>query len=64
MGSVEIFDLKAMKPANPKALAPRTKLKMSKSPRSFNNFHQGLIGWGTLIFRKVTLHASYQKSTF
>ena len=62
--STQALVFKAVKPANPKALAPLTKLKISKSPRSFFIIHQGLIGWGTLTFRLVNLHTKHQKSTF
>ena len=42
LDSVEIFDLKAMKPANPKVLASRTKLKLLISPKSFCQILSGL----------------------
>ena len=46
----------AVKPEIPKALTSPAKRIHTKLQVVFLNINQGLIGWGTLTFRKVKLH--------
>lgn len=53
-----------MEPAIPKVLTPLAKRNSQKLQGVISKINQGLIGWGTLIFRFVNLHSESQKSTF
>lgn len=58
LDSVEIFDLKAMEPANPKVLASRTKLKLLISPKSFFQIPSGLdrLGHPDIPYSQIARH--------
>ena len=56
------FFMKRNGVSNPKVLTPRTKRNYQKLLGAFSKIDQGLIGWGTLIFRLVNLHTDYEKS--